>query len=165
MKKIISLFSLLIVLSSCNNSPKNADRVLSQSEKTSVAKIKVLDIEEARVALAINCYSCHNPNSSSHDKMLAPPLAGIKFKYKNAYPDKELFVNQMSDFVFNPTEDNAMMKGPVKRFGLMPKTTLSKDKIKEIVLFIYNNDLDVPDWFSEHFEEKHDEKWAENNSN
>ncbi|GAB5552526.1 MAG: hypothetical protein Sapg2KO_21170 [Saprospiraceae bacterium] len=47
------------------------------------------------------------------------------------------------------------MKGPIKRFGLMPKTTLSKNEIQELVKYIYHEELETPKWFPEHFEEEH----------
>ena len=105
MKKILILSSLVMFLLSCNNSPKNVNRVLSDLEENSIKEIKVLSKSEGDLILTNTCYACHNPKSTSHDNMLAPPLAGIKNKYLNTYPTKELFVTQMSDYIFNPTEE------------------------------------------------------------
>ena len=69
----------------------------------------------------------------------------------------------MSEFVAMPSKENALMKGPVKRFGLMPKPALEMEEIQELVKYIYNNELEIPKWFSGHFEEKHGEKWESNN--
>lgn len=164
MKKILILSSFITLLFSCNNRPKNVDRVLSNQEISSLKDIKILTKSEGDLIFANTCYACHNPKSNSHDNMLAPPLAGIKNKYLSTYPTKELFVTQMADYIFNPTEENALMKGPIKRFGIMPKTNLSKSEAREMALFIFNNKLEVPSWFPEHFEEMHNEKWEENSS-
>ena len=124
MKKIVILSSCIALLCSCNNSPKNIDRELSKQEIISLNAIKTLSKPEGDLILTNTCYACHNPKSNSHDNMLAPPLAGIKNKYLKTYPTKDLFVAQVSDYIFNPTQENALMKGPIKRFGLMPKIGL-----------------------------------------
>ena len=61
----------------------------------------------------------------------------------------------MSDFLEQPTSANAVMKGPVKRFGLMPKSVLDKNQLRSISAFIYDHELKIPKWFPEHFEENH----------
>jgi hypothetical protein len=53
------------------------------------------------------------------------------------------------------------MKGPVRRFGLMPATTLDRKEILEIVAFIYDHKLEMPDWFIEHYEKENRTKWKD----
>jgi len=156
---IIALLAL--VLYSCNNKTKNSHKKLKQEEKIELKNIHSISEDAGLNLLQTNCYSCHNPNSESHDNMLAPPLAGIKYKYKKLYKTEELFIAQMSDFIDKPTKENAVMKGPVRRFGLMPKTSLSKTEIQELVKYIYHTELAIPAWFSEHFEQEHNIKWEE----
>ncbi|MFQ3212678.1 MAG: hypothetical protein ACJAT1_001123 [Marivirga sp.] len=55
--------------------------------------------------------------------MLAPPLAGIKQLYVQESGNRIDFIKRMAAFVVNPNEESALMKGPIKRFGLMPKLT------------------------------------------
>ncbi|MBL6445389.1 c-type cytochrome [Fulvivirga sp. 29W222] len=125
-----------------------------KSEISSKNQIENNSSEASNLLLA-NCYVCHNPNTDSHDEIIAPPLAGIKMRYMNETTDKEEFINLMSNFVFNPNEESALMAGPVMRFGIMPKTKLGEDDIRKIVTYIYENDLDEPSWFKEHKERKH----------
>lgn len=159
---LVASFGVALLAISCNNKPKNIDKEVVASEKQSIENIVPLSVEKGKNVLQMHCFSCHNPKSESHDNMLAPPLAGIKYKYKNLYSDRAEFIAKMSDFVFEPTKDNAVMKGPVKRFGLMPKTTLmSKEEVFEVVAFIYDNEMDVPQWFPEHFEDQHGKAWSE----
>jgi cytochrome c551/c552 len=134
-----------------------------RQNKTVMQSIDLKASEEGLIGLQTNCYSCHNPNTESHDSMLAPPLAGIKYKYMSLYPEEEVFVKKMSEFVAMPSKENAVMKGPVKRFGLMPKPALAKEEILELVKYIYHNELEVPQWFSGHFEEQHGVKWENKN--
>ncbi len=102
-----------------------------------------------------NCYVCHNPKSTSHDDMLAPPLAGIKMRYLGATEGREAFIDQMTTFVSNPNEEASLMKGPIRRFGLMPKTALSTEEIRKIVTFIHDNEIPAPTWFAQHEREMH----------
>lgn len=152
---------VVFLLSSCNSKPANIDKILSAEEKQEIMKTASLSAEEGLAKLTTYCYSCHSPQSQSHDDMLAPPLAGIKYKYSRTYQDKTLFVSRMADFVYNPSKANALMKGPVRRFGLMPKVPLSKAEINELCLFIYEHELEVPAWFPAHFEEQHGKLWKD----
>ncbi|MDF2157326.1 cytochrome c [Algoriphagus sp. CAU 1675] len=102
------------------------------------------------VLLKKYCYVCHNPNSASHDEMLAPPLFGIKNHYLKAFPEKGAFIDAMSDFIKNPTEEKALLKGPVNRFGLMPRPAVSDEEIEVIVTYIKDNQLEKPKWFDKH---------------
>lgn len=153
------LFFLLVLLASCAGKPNVIDRTLTDVELAVINKIPSFTQGEGQLTLQTNCYTCHNPSSASHDDMIAPPLAGIKYNYQKAYPNKELFIAQMSDFIQEPKKETAMMQGPIKRFGLMPKTALSKTEIQQIVLYIFDNKLEVPAWFPEHFEDEKGEPW------
>lgn len=105
---------------------------------------------EGLVLLKKHCYACHNPNTASHDEIFAPPLAGIKSHYFKAYPEKVLFTEAMESFVKNPQTEKALMKGPVTRFGLMPKPAVSEDELKKIVAYILDQELEVPIWWADH---------------
>lgn len=129
-------------------------------EKSESAAIAELSITAGLEMLQTNCYACHNPNTTSHDDMLAPPLAGIKNRYKNTYGTRDEFIAAVSSFVSMPTEEKALMKGPIRRFGLMPKPALSDSaQIRALVAFIYDNPIETPEWFAEHYKEQHGEEW------
>lgn len=151
------IFGMIII--GCNPKPENLDQAVSKDDLTAIQAVPSFTKEEGDALLTTNCYSCHNPASPSHDEMLAPPLAGIKYKYKQLYPDRTTFIQRMTDFVTTPSKENAVMKGPVRHFGLMEKTTLRKDEIRALTAYIHDNSLPVPDWFPKHFEKKHGESW------
>ena len=164
MKKIIIAILALAVLSCTSQTAKQDNSSVDKDAKTD-NNIALLSEEEGLAMLQTHCYACHNPASVSHDDILAPPLAGIKHKYQKRYNDRASFINNMSAFVSNPTVENAIMKGPVKRFGVMPKTALKEEDIQKLTAFIYDNKLAVPAWFPEHFKEHHGEDWEGHSSN
>ncbi|MEQ8245254.1 c-type cytochrome [Fulvivirga sp.] len=154
---INSLFVIISIIQvGCNS---------TNGQKAEITSDNITGSESSEVSnlLSVNCYACHNPNTNSHDEILAPPLAGIKMRYINATNDKEDFINRMSGFIFTPNAEAALMKGPVKRFGLMPKTALNEDEIRKIVTYIYENEIEEPSWFKEHEKEMHGGK--NNNKN
>ena len=146
----------------CDNKPQSVNSIEIGQAKTEVKSPAVLSKTEGLMKLKANCYLCHNPKAESHDNMLAPPLAAVKYKYSQLYPEKELFVNRMAEFLYNPTLENAVMKGPIRQFGLMPKTALTKKEIEELTSYIFNYELEFPTWFPSHFEEMHGTQWESN---
>ena len=100
-----------------------------------------------------NCYACHNPNAKSHDDILAPPFKAVKMHYKKVYDTKEKFVDAIVDYVRNPEEENALMRGAVKRFKVMPKLNLPIENLEKIAIYIYDNDVEKPEWMDDHMKE------------
>ncbi|MCP4457388.1 MAG: cytochrome c [Cytophagales bacterium] len=150
----ITLVLSSIVLSSCGNIETKAQVDMSYLNLANAEE--VLDAQDKGYELLKStCYACHNPAAGSHDEMLAPPLAGIKMRYKRGYENREEFVAAMSKHVSNPSEESALMKGPIKRFGLMPNLNLMDEDVRLIVEYIYDNDLDEPDWFADHAKKMH----------
>lgn len=137
---------LLIVAFSCT-----AQQNGQQNNEDSQA---VITSTEAMGLLEKNCYACHNPNTKSHDEILAPPLAGIKQRYLNASSDREEFINKMSAFVQQPSDSIALMKWPVKRFGVMPKPVVSPEEINAIVQYIHDNEIPEPAWHKDHHQKQ-----------
>jgi len=118
-----------------------------------------LDDTDVTNALMMSCYVCHNPKAESHDDILAPPLVAVKYRYKSMFPEREKFISRMISFIKEPSEDKALMRGPVRRFGVMPPMPLSDSQLKIIVGYIYDKALEEPDWFAQHFEAQHGHKW------
>lgn len=123
------------------------------------ASTPVLTAEAGVALLQQNCYSCHNPEAASHDALIAPPLVAARWRYLRQYPEKEAFIQHMTAYISNPTEDQALMRGPVRRFGVMPKHPLGETELRAIVTFLYEHEPAAPAWFAAHFEEMHGEKW------
>ena len=161
--RYLLVLSTMLLVGSCGHDHHRVREVkLSEEDLQQIADLPKLTAEQGHSLLSTHCYSCHSPKSGSHDDMLAPPLAGIKNRYQMSFPERAVFVHQFAQFVAQPSEEKAVMRGPVRRFGLMPPTTLSKDSIWALAAYVYDNELPVPNWFPEHFEEKHGASWRDN---
>lgn len=158
MKKLAPLMLATFLAYSCTTGVGQEEQ--EEKSEPQTAAVAELSITAGLEMLQTNCYACHNPNTTSHDDMLAPPLAGIKNRYKNTYGTRDEFITAVSSFVSMPTEEKALMKGPIRRFGLMPKPALSDSaQIRALVAFIYDNPIETPEWFAEHYKEQHGEEW------
>ena len=102
-----------------------------------------------------NCSACHSVTSKSHDDIIAPPMIVIKRRYIMSYRSKEEFIEAISEWALNPTEENALMRGAVMQFKVMPKQPFNKDDLLKIAEYMYENELEKPEWFETHFNEKH----------
>jgi hypothetical protein len=139
---IISIFNVEMDIPVPQSTQETNPIKISQTEG-------ILD-PEGLVLLKKHCYACHNPNTASHDEIIAPPFEGIKSHYSKAYPEKNQFTEAMVSFIQNPQAEKALMKGPVKRFGLMPKPAVTPEEIHLIVSYIEGNDLEKPSWWADH---------------
>ena len=155
LKNIIVIATILVFMTAMafTISLENIQKGPGALENDSVpVKVPGHQENEGLSLLEINCFVCHNPNSASHDEILAPPLAGVKKRYQMATNNREEFIAKMSAFVADPQESKALMKGPVNRFGVMPKPNVTPENIKKIVEYIYDNPIEEPSWFAEHHE-------------
>ena len=90
------------------------------------------------------CYVCHNPNATSHDQMLAPPMMMVKKHYKPAFPDKQEFINAIVDWVHHPSEEKVLMPGAVRKFKIMPPLAYPEEDLRLIAEYIFDNEMDKP---------------------
>ncbi|MDP2161669.1 MAG: DUF3365 domain-containing protein [Flavobacterium sp.] len=142
MKKIIILFVVFFFFSCQKKAglleiPKD----LTQSEA-----------EEAQQLMATHCYICHSPTASESEGRIAPPMVAIKARYLMDITTKEEFVSHITQFVENPTEENAIMYGAVDRFNVMPKQVFPDGVVEKIASFMYDYQIEEPSWFKEHWE-------------
>ena len=153
MKKLILILIVAGLLVSCNENKK----VLTQTDQ----KISVKEYNkesEAYELLKTQCYICHNVTSASHDEIIAPPMAAIKMRYSKTYRNKESFVEAVSKWAIDPKLENGLMRGAIKQFNVMPKQAFKKEDLEKIASYMYENELEVPEWFAEHEKEMHGNK-------
>ena len=86
---------------------------------------------------------------------LSPHLAAVKWRYSKQYSTKKEFTNALVDWVQNPDEEKALMRGAVNKFKVMPKMDLGSEVLRKIGDYIYDNKPEQPEWFEAHFNEKH----------
>jgi hypothetical protein len=140
---ILVLFSVLNL--SCNNSKNKEYSALKKPTKTKKHPGKKL--------MEINCYVCHSP-SERHDNRIAPPMIAIKKHYINDDTSKEQFIKTIQTWIKNPNKDDAKMYSAVRRFGVMPKTPFPEATIQQIADYMFDNNIEQPEWFEDHFNEE-----------
>lgn len=146
MKSLIITVIVAFLFTSCNNSKR--DSYISKTEVTNPTQM-----HPGKKLMETNCYVCHSPIASQNDR-LGPPMVAIKKHYINDSTTKEEFINAIQKWVKNPTEENAKMFGAVRRFGVMPKTPFPEETVKIIADYMFDNDIDQPEWFEDHFNQE-----------
>lgn len=142
MKKAIVFIFILLIVYSCNNSKKTKYVSEEKTEKTQTHPGKKL--------METNCYVCHSPTASEENR-IGPPMIAIKKHYINSSTTKEEFIKTMQAWINNPNKDDAKMPGAIKRFGIMPKTQYPEETIKQIADYMYDYNIEQPEWFEDHF--------------
>lgn len=143
----IVVIMLFITLTSCINKKEN---------KTSVQKVAQVSVDSNGLTLLQQkCYACHSITSKSHDDIIAPPMVAVKRRYQMSFASEEEFVTALTNWVLDPKKENALMRGAVQNFNVMPKQPFNKDEIIEIAKYMYHNTLETPEWFETHFKEEH----------
>ncbi|MGM1056484.1 MAG: c-type cytochrome [Bacteroidota bacterium] len=149
MKNKILVAVLVVLFASCNQTKKSEYQVA----RTQILTKDYQLVNEGYELMKTNCYACHNPNSASHDDILAPPFKAVKMHYKRAYNDRADFINAMVNWVQNPNEDKALMQGAVNKFKVMPKLPLPTKDLEKIAAYLYDNEVEEPVWMSDHMKE------------
>jgi cytochrome c553 len=144
---IIGLF--FIVLSSFNK---------QITTKTTYKKVAVKAATQNSEGLRLfqqNCYACHSVITKSHDEIIAPPMIAVKRRYLMKYTTKEAFVKAVVAYASDPKAENALMIGAVNKFKAMPKQAFKKEDLRKIAAYIYENKIETPVWFEDHFQQNH----------
>lgn len=129
------------MLLSCSETGKQLeeDNLLAINNQ-SVNEDKVLSL------LKTNCFNCHNPDMG--ESRVAPPLFKVREHYYDEETTKEEFVTAIINFINNPTEENSIMPGAVRNFGLMPKMSFKEEDIQLIADYLYDNDVSSDEWYA-----------------
>ncbi len=103
--------------------------------------------------LEANCFTCHSPRGGM-DVRVAPPMIAIKKHYINENTSKEEFTNALIAFVTHPSKEISKMPGARKKFGLMPQMDFSEEQLTQIAAYLYETEIEAPDWFEEHYQQE-----------
>jgi len=139
------LYILAFVFIGCNTAPskkKQTEQLNTQAEN-----------HPGKALMKSKCYACHNA-TSPQDQRIGPPMIAIKKHYITESTTKELFLKEFVSFVKNPSEENAKMKGAVRKFGLMPKQYFEEADLKAIAEYMYDYEIEQPEWFQKHWKER-----------
>jgi cytochrome c2 len=102
-----------------------------------------------------NCYACHSVSTKSHDDIIAPPMIAVKKRYLMEFDTKDAFVKAIVAYASNPKTESALMTGAVNKFKVMPKQAFKREDLKKIATYIYENKIETPVWFEDHFRKNH----------
>ena len=140
---------IVIVLVSCTtkrnktSSSNRAELILENSES------------EGLKLFQQKCYACHSIISKSHNEIIAPPMVAVKRRYLMSYNTKKDFVQALTNWALDPKAENALMRGAVANFKVMPKQDFKREDIIKIAEYIFDHKIQQPEWFESHFNEAH----------
>lgn len=154
----LPLFLFLVAMSvtSCKN--KSSDSYESAVSKTKETKATTQKVHPGKKLMETQCYLCHSPSAPEKDGRIGPPMIAIKAHYINNETTKEDFTEALWHFIEKPTEDKAKLRGAVRRFGVMPYQPFKKEDIAQIAEYLFDYQIEEPDWFKEHWENGHKRK-------
>jgi cytochrome c551/c552 len=145
----IKLAVLLVVFSSCNKQKTSEDFGINSSSVSDSENTEALALFKQK------CYACHSVSTKSHDEIIAPPMIAVKKRYSMQFDNKEDFVNAVVAYATDPKAENALMIGAVNKFKAMPKQAFEEEDLKKIASYIYDNQIETPEWFEGHFQQNH----------
>lgn len=85
-----------------------------------------------------NCGTCHGIGAT--EQASAPNLSTVRKKWKQAYPDKLDFIEQMVSFLLKPEAQKSIIPGALETYGLMPKMGYSPTQAKEIADWLFEHE-------------------------
>lgn len=144
MKNLLILLSIFAFFAfSCKKEKKQTDiKIMSDTLTVNDSLGRKLFYEK--------CMICHEHEGKTDTSMAAPPFYAIKRAYKKASMNKADFVETMSEWVKNPTEDKVLLKNALNNFEVMPYIPYSNEDISIIANYIYETDIPKPVWFDAH---------------
>lgn len=145
MKTLVLLISV-IILFSCNSKNNNYEPITGDADL-----IAYNTQPEGKKLMETYCYACHNPTVPENGGRIAPPMIAVKTHYLKDGMSKKEFVAEMTSFVEDPSADKVQLRGAFRRFGLMPKQVFPEGSIEKIADYIYDYQIEEPEWFQEHW--------------
>jgi len=82
-----------------------------------------------------NCIGCHEREKA----ISAPSALQITIAYKQKYPQKEVFIQKMSEWILNPDAKTALMQKAIEKYELMPTIPYDTYTLKEIASYLFEN--------------------------
>ncbi len=151
MKIFFILFSVLLFVS-CNTINRN--EYLAKAESSEFPEMRIAQEHPGKKLMENNCYACHNPKSTE-EALIAPPMVAVKMHYISEDTSKEEFIDAMIDWSKNPSNEKSKMHGAIKKFGLMPYQFYPVNTIRQIAIYMFDNEVEKPEWFEAHYNKMH----------
>lgn len=144
MKKILLIFGFIFLFVGCKNSTNPI------SKKLVIGNAEHIADHPGKKLMETYCYACHNP-TTSHDDRIAPPMIAVKKHYISDDTTKEQFILDIQNWIKEPNEEKSRMPGAIRNFGLMPYAPFPEETIAQISDYMYDYNIDQPEWFEVHF--------------
>ncbi len=146
MKIVTFLLVFIFMFIGCKKTKDETNQTLTESYNKNSQE------HPGKKLMEIHCYVCHDV-TRPEDKRLAPPMVAIKKRYIFQNTSKESFINDIQKWIKNPNEEGAKMFGAVRRFGVMQKLPYPEDVIEQIADYMFDNEIEQPEWFEEHYKQ------------
>ncbi|RDY60070.1 c-type heme family protein [Flagellimonas nanhaiensis] len=148
MKSKVLFILFIFLMFSCKKKPDSKISSVEQQEEQPAVE------HEGKKLMETKCYLCHSPSEPEKGTRIGPPMVAIKGHYLEEFKDKEGFVNAISDFIKAPSQEKVKLTGAVQRFGLMPYQYYPEQEIQKIAEYMFEYQIEEPEWFKEHWEER-----------
>jgi hypothetical protein len=109
---------------------------------------------DGKELLTQRCLVCHG-NDQTEENRLAPPIVAVKQRYLKQFRDKDSFVDAIAQWASAPSEDHSLMRGALRKFGLMPALPYNESDLRAIAEYIYEGSMLKPAGFDEHQKAEH----------
>ena len=149
MKTYIVFLASLLLSVNCKDAQKSKMEPIDENavaEKTQSSKP-----HPGKRILEQECYICHDPRASQ-ESMIAPPMIAVKSYYIGQNTTKEQFTEDLIKWVNDP-EIESKMPDALFEFGSMPYIPYPEDAIAQIAEYIYDYDIERPNWYAEALKE------------
>ncbi|MEN8168935.1 MAG: c-type cytochrome [Pseudomonadota bacterium] len=104
------------------------------------------------------CMTCHVVDGQGGGQRAAPPMYAVWHHYRQAHTDKESFVAAVSSWLQQPQKEKSVMKGAVKKFGLMDKLEIDAVQAQSVAEHLYERSFNLPESYLAHYNAKHGKK-------
>lgn len=149
--RALLFLTVLTFIISCKQAKKSGD--VEETPMQTEAEAETL-AQQGEKLMSTYCYQCHSPEASE-DNMLAPPMIAVKNHYLAEDMSKEAFVADMLAWMKSPKEENSKMPHALEKYGLMDHQVYPDSVITGIAEFMYDNEVEAPEWYQKHHEEMH----------
>ncbi|MBT8321684.1 MAG: hypothetical protein KJO90_08480 [Eudoraea sp.] len=146
--RALLFLAMLTFVFSCKDQPKKTEEI--QDVPMSAEALA----EQGEKLMVTYCYQCHDPKTDK-ESILGPPMVGIKMHYITDSTTKEDFVADLQAWMKGPNEENSKMPDALEKFGLMDHQVYPDSVIAGIAEYLYDNDIEKPEWYAKHHEEMH----------
>lgn len=143
MKKLLLLI-LVIGFASCKESKKPEKKAIETLVENEVSLSK--QTHPGKKIMETECYICHNPKASEAT-MIAPPMIAIKKHYLNENTSKKEFTEALILWLDDPEAPSKMLEAQ-QRFGKMPYLPYKEETITKIADYLYDYEIEKPEWYN-----------------